>query len=159
MTDAPTEISVSREIRAPASEIFTLLATPRRHNEIDGSSMLRGTDDDRTLDRVGDEFLMRVYYEQFGDYVMKNVIVEFEADRRISWEPERHDEEDEHWHHRWGFDLAPLSADATQVTEFYDCSRSPAHAREVIKNGAVWREAMERTLERLGELFAARPGD
>jgi hypothetical protein len=150
-------VSVTRRVHAPAHEIFELLATPRRHLDIDGSEMLRGTDGDAALGAIGDEFLMRMYYEQFGDYVMKNVVVEFEPDRRIAWEPERHDiSEDEHWHHRWGFELAAASADATDVTEFYDCTRSPQHAREIIKDGTVWLVAMTKTLERLDELFAGR---
>jgi hypothetical protein len=139
-------VSVTRRLRAPAHEIFALLATPSRHLEIDGSEMLRGADRDEPLGCVGDEFLMRRHYEQFGDYVMRNVVVEFDADRRITWEPERHDiVEDEHWHHRWGFELAAAGADATDVTEFYDCTRSPQHAREIIKDGTVWIAAMTRT--------------
>jgi hypothetical protein len=90
---------------------------------------------------------------------MKNVVVEFEPDRRIAWEPERYDvEDDEHWHHRWGFELAPVSDDVTDVTEFYDCTRSPMHAREIIKNGAVWLDAMTKTLERLDELLRGQVG-
>jgi hypothetical protein len=97
---------------------------------------------------------MRMYYEQFGDYVMKNVVVEYEPDRRIAWEPERHDiEGDEHWHHHRGFELHAARLDATDVTEFYDCSRSPAHAKALIKNGTVWLGAMSSTLARLDQLI------
>jgi hypothetical protein len=148
-------VSVTRTVHAPAHEIFELLVTPQRHPDIDGSAMLRGSDASGRLSAVGDEFLMRMYYEQFGDYVMRNVVVEFEPDRRIAWEPERHDvKDDEHWHHRWGFELTPTGPDATDVTEFYDCSRSPAHARAIIKDGTVWRAAMTSTLERLEQLFS-----
>jgi hypothetical protein len=155
MTQDATTISVTRDVHAGAHEVFTLLRTPRRHVEFDGSEMLRGSDHDGVLDGVGAEFLMRMYYEQFGDYVMKNVIVEYEPDRRIAWEPERYDVvDDEHWHHRWGFELSPAGADRTHVTEFYDCSRSPEHAREIVKNGTVWLAAMERTLERLEAALA-----
>jgi len=152
--DTIEPVTVTRRVRAPAHAIFELLATPSRHLDIDGSEMLRGADDG-VITGLGDEFLMRMYYEQFGDYVMKNVVVEFEPDRRIAWEPERHDvQDDEHWHHRWGFELVSVGDEATDVTEFYDCSRSPARAREIIKNGTVWHAAMTRTLERLDELFA-----
>jgi hypothetical protein len=153
MTDDTASISGTREVQAGAREIFALLATPARHQEIDGSEMLRGSEDG-ALDSVGSEFVMRMYYEEFGDYEMKNVVVEFEKDRRIAWEPERHDIDDEHWHHRWGFELVPVTPDVTQVTEFYDCSRSPEHARTTMKNGAVWLAAMEETLERLDEVMA-----
>ena len=142
-------VSARREVRAPASQIFSILATPSRHPDFDGSGMLRGAEGDDVLTGVGSEFLMRMYLEEFSDYVMKNTVVEFEQDRRLVWEPERHDQEDEHWHYRWGFELEPTARDVTTVTEFYDCSRSPDHARVLLKDGEVWRAAIERSLERL----------
>jgi len=152
--DSIEPVEVTRRIQAPAHEIFQLLVTPVRHLDFDGSEMLRGADGgDGELRGIGDSFLMRMYYEQFGDYVMKNVVVEFEADRRIAWEPERYDvSDDEHWHHRWGYRLEAVGGGATDVTEFYDCSRAPQHARDIIKNGTVWTAAMTKTLERLDAL-------
>jgi hypothetical protein len=160
MTDDTTVISASREVHAGSNEIFALLSTPSRHLQIDGSEMLRGSEHKGPFVAVGDEFLMRMYYEQFGDYVMRNVVVEFEQDRRIAWEPERYDiDDDEHWHHRWGFELVALTPRVTLVTHFYDCSRSPEHARRLLKGGTVWLAAMERTLERLDEAVTAEHGD
>jgi len=155
MTDDNVHVvAVTRKVHAPAHAIFEILVRPQRHVDIDGSGMLRGAEDG-VVTGLGDEFLMKMYYEQFGDYVMRNVVVEFEADRRIAWEPERHDiPDEEHWHHRWGFELAADGPGATDVTEFYDCSRSPEHARQIIKDGTVWLDAMEKSLERLDELFA-----
>lgn len=151
-------VRTSRRIGASTHEIFTLLATPSRHLEFDGSGMLRGSEFDGELCSVGDEFLMRMWYEQFGDYVMRNVVVEFEPDRRIGWAPVRHDiEDDEDWEHRWIFTLDPEGPDATTVTETYDLSRSPDHARKIMSDGTVWLKAMERTLERIEEIVATQP--
>jgi uncharacterized protein YndB with AHSA1/START domain len=149
MEAVPLVVTATRRIAAPASTIFELLADPRRHPEFDGSGMLRGTDATGPIAAVGDHFLMNMYYEQFGDYTMLNRVVEFEPDRRISWEPKRHDiDEDDDWHHRWGWDLEP-DGDATVVTEFFDCTRVPEDGQGIVKGGEVWREAMQGSLERL----------
>lgn len=42
MSGQTEPISVSREIRAPAADIFRLLANPARHVELDGSDMVQG---------------------------------------------------------------------------------------------------------------------
>jgi uncharacterized protein YndB with AHSA1/START domain len=61
-------ITVSRRIRAPASEIFQLLADPGRHRDLDGSGMLRGLVSGTTISRVGGVFVMQMYFAQLGDY-------------------------------------------------------------------------------------------
>jgi len=152
-----TSVAVSRRIEAGASEIFQILADPRRHTEIDGSEMLRGAITDSVVSGVGDVFAMRMYYEQFGDYEMNNHVVEFELDRRITWEPERRDLEEDMWHHRWGFELTPDGAGATVVTETFDCSRAPEEGRNAVKNGQAWLGAMTATLERLDALCTGKP--
>lgn len=152
MLNDPLVVTAQRRIDAPAAELFAVVADPRRHIDFDGSGMLRGTTATSPVERAGDQFLTQMYYEQFGDYEMMNRVVEFDRDRRISWEPKRHDIiEDDDWHHRWGFDLE-ADGDATVVTEFFDCSRAPEEALKILKNGAVWREAMQDSLERLDEL-------
>jgi hypothetical protein len=148
-SNEPTRVEVSRRIGAGASEIFSILADPGRHTDIDGSGMLRGAITDSVVSRVGDVFAMKMYYEQFGDYEMDNHVVEYELDRRITWEPERRDIEESSWHHRWGFELTPDGAGVTVVTESFDCSRAPEEGRRAVKNGTTWTEAMTATLERL----------
>jgi uncharacterized protein YndB with AHSA1/START domain len=145
----PLVVTATRRIEAPAPTIFELLADPRRHLEIDGSGMLRGTEEAQPIGAVGDQFVMSMYYEQFGDYTMLNRVVEFEKDRRIAWEPMRIDiESDDDWHHRWGYDLEP-DGDATMVTEFFDCTRAPEEGQKILKGGETWADAMRGSLERL----------
>jgi hypothetical protein len=158
MTNAEaTSVTVSRRIEAGAAQLFAILADPRRHIEIDGSEMLRGAITASVVAGVGDVFAMKMFYEQFGDYEMNNHVVEYELDRRITWEPERRDVEEEMWHHRWGFVLEPDGDGATLVTEIFDCSRAPEEGRNAVKNGTAWIEAMTATLERLDRLCTGAP--
>ena len=78
-------VSTSRRIAAPANVIFDFLATPSRHQEIDGSGMLRGSDSPGVTG-VGDAFVMRMFFAPLGgDYQMINHVVEFEPGRRTLW--------------------------------------------------------------------------
>ncbi len=153
-------VRVSRRIEAPASEIFRVLADPRRHLEIDGSGMLRGATSDAVISGVGDVFTMAMYYSDLGDYEMNNHVVEFEQDRRIGWEPEagrghrttaQGSTAGTRWGHRWSFELVPDGPGATVVTEIYDCSAAPENARAGMRDGEVWAGAMGSTLERLDQ--------
>jgi hypothetical protein len=156
-------VKVSRRIQAPAHEIFQVLANPARHLELDGSQMLRGVVTTGMISGVGDVFVMKMYYYRHGNYEMNNHVVEFEPDRRITWEPEAGrghpdlvDNPDQaRWGHRWGFELTADGPGATIVTEVYDCSRVPADEREDMDNGRVWIDSMTKTLERLDALCAA----
>lgn len=148
-------VSVSRRIDAPAEVIFGILADPKRHTELDGSGMLRGAATDAVVTGVGDVFVMRMYFAAHGDYEMNNHIVEFEANRRIAWEPAagtgHPDGSGGRWGHRWGFELQPDGPDATRVTETYDCSAVPADERASMRDGEVWLDSMTATLDRLAK--------
>jgi hypothetical protein len=158
--DCPA-VAVSRRIRAPAPDIFQVLANPVRHPEFDGSESLRGAGSAAVISAVGDVFVMKMYFPHLGDYEMNNHVVEYEQDRRIGWEPEAgrgHPDaapggsEPARWGHRWSYQLAPDDPDATVVTEIYDCSRAPEEERAEMDNGNIWAEAMAETLERLDAL-------
>jgi len=55
---------------------------------------------------------------------------------------------------RWSYELTPDGAQATTVTEIYDCCRGPEDAGAGLGNGTIMIEAMTRTLERLAALCA-----
>ncbi len=161
MPEDTTSVAVSRRIQAPAARIFEVLADPRRHADIDGSDMLRGAVSDDVITAVGDVFSMKMYMEEVGDYVMMNYVVEFEPGHRIGWEPAPGDaaaSEDGEYPigvpagHRWSFELTPDGADATIVTEIFDCSSAPEDLREATKNGETWIDGMTVTLARLDSL-------
>jgi len=150
-------VRVSRRIEAPASVIFRVLADPGRHQELDGSGMLRGAVTTAPIAGVGDVFVMKMYFAALGDYEMNNHVVEFEPDRRIGWEPEAgrgHPDatarqDGSRWGHRWSYELVPDGPGVTIVTEVYDCSRAPQEARAGMSDGEVWADDMAATLERL----------
>jgi hypothetical protein len=155
-------VTASRRIEAPAGALFRLLADPARHLDLDGSGMLRGAVADAGLSGVGDVFVMRMHYEPYGDYEMRNHLVEFEPDRRIAWEPRPgrgHPDATAPaaaWGHRCAFDLHPDGPEATLVTETFDGSRLPRNRRAEVHSGqAWWRAQMGITLDRLATLCGA----
>jgi uncharacterized protein YndB with AHSA1/START domain len=164
MTMADGFVSVSRRIEAPADRLFALLADSANHPLIDGSGMVREPAPANRLSRIGDWFVMDMHHERFGDYQMRNEVVEYEAGRRLVWEPARvaaSPEEQEEIgapaRYRWGYEFAPDGPGATLVTETFDCSRSPEDLREAVQEGEGWRDAMTASLARLELLSQAAP--
>ncbi len=159
---AEPSISVTRNIPASAGRIFTVLARPADHPHVDGSGMVRTALEDGVISKVGDVFAMNMFNDEMGDYVMENRVVEFEPERRIVWEPvlrsidnpDFRSDVGEPAHHQWGWQLEPLDADHTRVTEFFDCSRSPDWLRKAVDGGERWRPEIEASLENLEKLVA-----
>ena len=157
---AESSISVSRDIPAPAWRIFALLARPAAHPDVDGSGMLRTAVADVVISQVGDVFTVNMFNDLMGDYVMENRVVEFEPERRIVWEPVMRSIDKPEFqsgvgdpaHYQWGWQLEPLDAAHTRVTEFFDCSRSPDWLQEAVKGGERWRPEIEASLENLKRL-------
>jgi len=147
-------VSVSRRIKAPAADIFRILANPDRHPEFDGPEMLRPGAINKIIVGTGDVFVTKMYFAAMGDYEMHNRIVVFEPDRCIAWEP-GNPELDRNGS-RWRFDLTPDGATATMVTETYDCTDSPEKVRQAVDNGKAWLNGMTETLERLDRLCATK---
>ena len=159
---AEPSISVSRDIPAPAERIFSVLTRPAAHPSVDGSGMVGTPLDDVVISKVGDVFAMKMFNDEMGDYVMENRVVEFEPERRIVWEPvmrsidkpEFQSGVGEPAFHQWGWQLEPVDAGRTRVTEFFDCSRSPDWLQEAVKGGERWRPEIETSLENLERLVA-----
>ena len=157
--DACPPIEVSRRIAAPAERIFGILSDPRRHADMDGSGMVLGAVTDGPITAVGQTFVMKMQSRKWGDYEIDNHVVEYDADRLIAWEPEAgrgHPNQGKpRLGHRWAYRLTPEGADATVVTEIYDCSKAPAEDRAEMSNGNLWVPGMVETLERLDRLCTA----
>jgi hypothetical protein len=161
MTDTkPDTVSVTRRNEAPAGRIFAIIADPATHPLSDGSGMLRPGVEAAPVTGVGDVFRMAMHNDEMGDYEMENHIVEYEQDRRIAWQPvvarasrpEYQDAIGNSALRRWRYVLEPAGSEATEVTEFYDCSRPPDWLREAVQGGERWREAMTTTLDNLTRL-------
>jgi hypothetical protein len=166
MTEESKLVEASRRIEAPAGLIFEILANPQRHMDFDGSDMLRGAVFDRPISDVGDTFTMKM--NRLGrDYLMLNYVVEFEPDRRISWEPAPGDLPTAGGDpskvgipagYRWGFSLTPDGRSATVVTEVFDCG--PEENRQtLLRDDGAWingsnsvLQSMTASLERLEKI-------
>jgi hypothetical protein len=159
------QIEASRRIEAPAAVIFAVLASPERHQDFDGSQMLRGVVVNRPITGVGDTFTMKMH--RLGDdYLMLNYVVEFEPDQRIFWEPAPGDPSRTEGNdpskvgiaagYRWGFILAPDGDNATIVTEVFDYGPL---SEDLLSDGAAWingknpvLESIAASLEKLDEI-------
>ncbi|HYI53768.1 MAG TPA: SRPBCC family protein [Microlunatus sp.] len=142
-------VSATRTVAAPAAAIFDLLATPRRHSEIDGSGSVRGVQD-RTPERlsVGARFGMEM---RIGlPYKILNEVVEFDEPTRIAW---RH-----FGGHVWRYLLEPVDEEHTRVTEQFDPtgSRSPA-VLAVMRARRRNAKSINATLDRLQRWARDRP--
>jgi uncharacterized protein YndB with AHSA1/START domain len=158
-------VSVSRRIDAPAEQLFALLTDSANHPLIDGSGMVRGPAPALRVTGTGDAFVMDMHHERFGDYQMRNTVIQYAPGQRLTWEParvipptEEPDPDDGPARYRWGWELAPDGDGATIVTETFDCTRSPQDLREAVKEGEGWRDAMTASLARL-ELLAKAAGN
>ncbi len=146
-------ISESTTIDAPPSIVFAILADPRQHNRIDGSgsvgSVLAGPE---RITAKGQTFTVRM--QLFGvPYVIRNRVVEFEADRRIAW---RH-----FTANRWRYELEPTADGGTRVTETFDTSRANDLTEAVVRWAGFHernREGIRGTLERLKNAAEADAG-
>ncbi len=152
LTD-PLVVSVHRRIDAPAHQLFEILRDPGRHHQFDGSGMVRHSDAP-PISAVGDTFVVHMHNDEFGEYEMRNEVVEFDPDRSIAWAPTRHDIDEDTWNHRWGWHLAP-DGEGAAVTAFYDCTRVPEDGLRILSRGEWGRPILEASLERLEALVTA----
>jgi uncharacterized protein YndB with AHSA1/START domain len=137
-------ISESITVDAPPAVVFAILADPRQHNRIDGSgsvgSVIAGPE---RITAKGQTFIVRM--KLFGvPYVIRNRVVEFEADRRIAW---RH-----FTANRWRYELEANADGGTTVTETFDTSRANDITDAVVRWAKFYernREGIRGTLERL----------
>lgn len=150
-------ITESRDINARAARIFSFLADPAMHPQVDGTGMLRSATNNTPVTKVGDVFFMSMTHWSRGNYTMENHVVEFERDRRIAWEPvaqvsDRGDFDSDGRNREsrcWGWQLDPLSDESTRVTESFEGRNLSDALRGFIKDGEFWRPAMVTSLENL----------
>lgn len=146
VTRGDRQVSVSRTIAAPASAIFAILRSPAGHARIDGSgTVVEARAGQPELLELGSRFSMSM---KLGvPYKIRNVVVEYEPDRRIAW---RHV-----GRHRWRYELEPVPG-GTRVTETFDWSTAVVpKAIELMGYPDKHIPDMEMTLERLAEVVTA----
>lgn len=132
-------------MHAPAERIFDLLTDPAKHPLIDGSGTVlaaRGGNPERL--ELGSTFGMDM---RLGlSYRITNKVVEYERDRLIAW---RHLAR-----HRWRWELDPIDANTTRVTETFDWSHAPGgFSYGLLGFLAGNTKGIEASLRRLQDMF------
>lgn len=140
-------VSRSIFVPAPASEIFALLANPRRHHEIDGSGSVKESQINAP-ERLSLHAKFGMNMRIVVPYKITNTVVEFEENSRIGW---RH-----LGGHIWRYILEPTEG-GTNVTEQFDwnSARSPLMLKimKAPQNNAV---SIEKTLANLAKIFGGK---
>ncbi len=129
-------------IHAGTSEIFSLLANPRRHKDFDGTQTITANVSGPEVLVLGSRFGMKM---RLGiTYWIRNTVVEYKKDELIAW---RHFGR---W--RWQYELVDLGDGRTQVTESFDGTFAPAIAQRWLnfRKAYPWTQvAVAKSLVRL----------
>jgi hypothetical protein len=107
----PSRVSRSVEVGAPASELFAIVADPRRHHELDGSGTV--VDNIRAPAELtaGSKFSSKM--RMFGvPYRITSTVTALTPDALIEW---RHP-----LGHRWRWEFEQVTPHRTRVTETFD---------------------------------------
>jgi uncharacterized protein YndB with AHSA1/START domain len=107
-------VSASCEIAAGPAQVFELIADPAQQPRWDGNDNLAEAAAGQRVHRVGDVFNMTLT----GGAVRENHVVEFDEARRIAWTPAEPGQRPPG--HLWRWELEPIGASATRVTQTYD---------------------------------------
>ncbi|MDT5212515.1 MAG: hypothetical protein QOK18_754 [Mycobacterium sp.] len=149
---------VTRTIAATPAEIFAVLADPTRHKDTEPGDWVRDAVDPDPITGAGQMFAMNMYLEQIGgDYVMHNLVTDFEPNRTIAWLPGQLDESGQHepggW--TWRYDLAP-SGSSTDVRLTYDWSGTVQAFRDTIGVPVFDADFIEASLATLDRTVTGR---
>jgi uncharacterized protein YndB with AHSA1/START domain len=147
-------VSVERVIPAPPEAIFTYLADPAKHAEIDGSGSVVSAKEGSQQLQLGSTFGMAM---KMGlPYSMASTVVEFEPNRRIAWQTRGPGPIGRRVGGRiWRYELEPVEG-GTKVRETWDISQESALTRPLVGFGAKKTEKnMAATLERIERLVTA----
>lgn len=78
------QLCVQKLIKAPAADLFAVVADPSRHAEFDGSGTVRTSRSRPRPLALGDTFGTSMHWHV--PYGMRNTVVELEPDRLITWQ-------------------------------------------------------------------------
>lgn len=107
-------VRASREIAAPAANLFELIADPAEQPRWDGNDNLGSAAPGQRVTAVGDVFVMTLT----KGAERANHVVELEEGRRIAWKPGEIDGPT--FGQLWRWELEPLDNGSTLVTHTYD---------------------------------------
>ncbi|MDR3659292.1 MAG: SRPBCC family protein [Mycobacterium sp.] len=107
-------VSASRDIAAPAAQIFELIADPAQQPRWDGNNNLAEAAAGQRVHAVGDVFVMGLTLGTKRE----NHVVEFAEGRLIAWQPSEPGQPQPG--HLWRWELEPTDETHTRVTHTYD---------------------------------------
>lgn len=107
--------SASRDVAAPARQVFELIADPAEQPKWDGNDNLAEAGAGQRIHQVGDVFTMTLTLE---GQIRQNHVVEFVEGRRIAWRPSEPGQQPPG--HLWRWELDPVDDAHTTVTHTYD---------------------------------------
>jgi uncharacterized protein YndB with AHSA1/START domain len=143
--DAPRVVHASRDIAAPAAQIFELIADPAQQPRWDGNDNLAEAPAGQRVRRAGDAFLMTTT----AGKVRENQVVEFDEGRLIAWRPAEPGQQPPG--HLWRWELEPLEPARTRVTHTYDWTQLNDDTR-LPRARATTAEKLAASLDRLADL-------
>ena len=138
-------VSASREIAAAPRRIFELIADPAQQPRWDGNDNLAMAPDGQRVHRAGDVFTMTLTKGS----IRENHVVEFEEGRRIAWLPAEAGKRPPG--HLWRWELEPIGASRTRVTQTYDWTRLTDKKR-LPRARATTADRLRASLDRLAAL-------
>lgn len=147
---APRVVSASRDIAAPAAEIFELIAEPMQQPLWDGNDNLSEGRPGERVRSVGDMFAMTT---TIGN-IRENHVVEFAEGRRIAWKPAEPGQEPPG--HLWRWELEPINETNTRVTHTYDWTGLSDDDRRIPRARATTSDKLQASLDRLASIAEGR---
>jgi uncharacterized protein YndB with AHSA1/START domain len=143
--EAPRVVSASREIAAGPVRIFELIADPAQQPRWDGNGNLAMAPGGQRVRRAGDVFTMTLTRGS----IRENHVVEFEEGRRIAWLPAEAGKRPPG--HLWRWELEPIGASRTRVTQTYDWTQLTDKKR-LPRARATTADRLRASLDRLAAL-------
>jgi uncharacterized protein YndB with AHSA1/START domain len=138
-------VIASREIAAPAEQIFELIADPSQQPRCDGNDNLADAEPGQPVRAVGDVFTMALTIGA----VRENHVVEFDEGRLIAWRPSEQGKQPPG--HLWRWELEKLDDARTRVTHTYDWTRLTDEKR-LARARATTADKLQASIDRLAAL-------
>ena len=153
--------TASLTIDAAPEAVFSVLADPSAHADIDGTGWVRESLDGHRITAAGQVFRMAMHHENHPDkdYKMANRVEVFDEPRVIASKPGQESPETGEitfggW--IWRYDLAANGPTQTTVTLTYDWSAVPPDIREHIGFPPFKPDHLDNSLQHLSDLVSAR---
>lgn len=153
-------MSTAKTIEASAEAVFSVLADPSTHSDIDGTGWMRESLDCDRITTCGQVFRMAMHHESHPDkdYEMGNRVEVFDEPQAIAWKPGQESPQRGElsfcgW--IWRYDLEASGPLRTTVTLTYDWSAVALDVRKQIQFPPFGHDHLDNSLQHLSDLVAA----